>query len=204
MTEETDLHIDQVEVEETPKRVLKITKSPARGARPLHPHEPKMAVRINERDDEQSLFPKDKYIVTVDLPDPNQPPYIHIYSREERWSISVYIDSPKLYKVYLYGERSEGDTFEDVITRVHEWLPKPTQSLHKFSHLYILQRPQIVRAQTTILHFMKSVIGNLGASHKSHKYSLREQEISSNKCKNDICDKSCQSVFILLRYINKE
>lgn len=127
MTEETDSHIDQVEAEETPKRVLKITKSPARGTRPLHPHEPKMAVRINERDDEQSLFPKDKYIVTVDLPDPNQPPYIHIYSCEERWSISVYIDSPKLYKVYLYGEREEGDTFEDVITRVCEWLPKPTQ-----------------------------------------------------------------------------
>ncbi|MBO7588725.1 MAG: hypothetical protein J6T18_04795 [Bacteroidaceae bacterium] len=83
--------------------------------------------RLNKYDGQESMFPSDKYKIWVETEDSLVfPPNILIASLQEGWHIKVEVTYVRLMRVIDFGIRERTDKFDDVVTKVKEWLTQPT------------------------------------------------------------------------------
>ena len=80
--------------------------------------------RVNKGETE--IFPYDSYELRIYGNDHN-PPHFHIKSLQEKYHITVEIDTGELYQVKSTGRRGRKDKFIDVVKMAKLWLAaKPT------------------------------------------------------------------------------
>ena len=70
---------------------------------------------------ETELFPYDSYELRIYGNDHN-PPHFHIKSLQEKYHITVKIDTGELYEIKSTGRRGRKDKFTDVVKMAKLWL----------------------------------------------------------------------------------
>lgn len=65
---------------------------------------------------EQKIFPKGKYKLTIWSDDHNSP-HFHVESTEEGYEVTLLIETGELHQVKRYGKRNKSDKFEDVVAK---------------------------------------------------------------------------------------
>lgn len=79
--------------------------------------------KLNMKDGGNSLFPSNTYNIIVQGDDSSQnPPHIHVISKQEGYNIKILIENGDLWQVVSYGKRNRSDTFTDAVKNIKYWL----------------------------------------------------------------------------------